>query len=130
MTRACVCVLSSWMKIYYYGLSRHGTDTIRITCPCALYPLAPHFHIVKLGFTGVYNCLIIALKHRLWVLFSLRRLRVPAIYVKQKLEKCFYLKISSFKPLKIFAYCIDMFAYCGGSIGRFWFGNQYCLTSR
>ena len=26
---------------------------IRITCPCDLYPLAPHF-IVKLGFKGVY----------------------------------------------------------------------------
>ena len=28
-------------------------DTIRITCPCDLYPLT-HFYIVKLGFTGVY----------------------------------------------------------------------------
>ena len=27
---------------------------IRITCPCDLYPLIPHFYIVKLGFTGVY----------------------------------------------------------------------------
>ena len=27
---------------------------IRITCPCVLYPLTPHFYIVKLGFTGVY----------------------------------------------------------------------------
>ena len=27
---------------------------IRITCPCDLYPLTPHFYIVKLGFTGVY----------------------------------------------------------------------------
>ena len=27
---------------------------IRITCPCVLYPLTPHFYTVKLGFTGVY----------------------------------------------------------------------------
>ena len=27
---------------------------IRITCPYVLYPLTPHFYIVKLGFTGVY----------------------------------------------------------------------------
>ena len=26
---------------------------IRITCPCVLNPLTPHFYIVKLGFTGV-----------------------------------------------------------------------------
>ena len=28
--------------------------TIRITCPCDLYTLTPHFYIVKLGCTGVY----------------------------------------------------------------------------
>ena len=27
---------------------------IRITCPCNVYPLTPHFYIVKLGFTGVH----------------------------------------------------------------------------
>ena len=27
---------------------------IRITSPCDLYPLTPHFYIVKLEFTGVY----------------------------------------------------------------------------
>ena len=32
-------------------------------------PLEPHFHIVKLGFTGVHIIfLIFAQKHRLWVL--------------------------------------------------------------
>ena len=30
------------------------TSIIRITRPCDLYPLAPHYCIVKLGFTGVY----------------------------------------------------------------------------
>ena len=24
------------------------------TCPCKVYPLKPHFYIVKLGFAGVY----------------------------------------------------------------------------
>ena len=28
--------------------------SIRKTCPCDLYPITPHFYIVKLGFTGVY----------------------------------------------------------------------------
>ena len=27
---------------------------IRKTCPCNVYPLEPHFYIVKLGFAGVY----------------------------------------------------------------------------
>ena len=27
---------------------------IRITCPCKVYLLTPHFYIVKRGFTGVY----------------------------------------------------------------------------
>ena len=31
-----------------------GDGSIRITSPCDLYPLVPHFYIVKLGFTGVY----------------------------------------------------------------------------
>ena len=39
-----------------------------LTCPCNVDPLTPHFYIVKLGFTGVYNFfLIFALKHRLCV---------------------------------------------------------------
>ena len=28
--------------------------TIRKTCPCNVYPLEPHFYIVKLGFAEVY----------------------------------------------------------------------------
>ena len=27
---------------------------IRKTCPCNVYPLKPHFYIVKLGYAGVY----------------------------------------------------------------------------
>ena len=39
------------------------------TCLYNVYPLKPHFYIVKLGFTGVYIIVLIsALKHRLWVL--------------------------------------------------------------
>ena len=49
---------------------------IRITCLCVLYPLTPHFYIVKLGFTGVYiGFLFFALKHRLWVLIRTASLR-------------------------------------------------------
>ena len=31
---------------------------LRVTNPCNLYPLIPHFYIVKLGYTGVYFFLI------------------------------------------------------------------------
>ena len=38
--------------------------SIMIKSPCNVYPLTPHFYIVKLGFTGVYIFfLIFALKH-------------------------------------------------------------------
>ena len=36
---------------------------IRKTCPCDLYPLTPHFYIVKLGFTGVYIIFLFLLKN-------------------------------------------------------------------
>ena len=29
-----------------------GELTIRITCPCNVYPLIPHFYIAKLGYAG------------------------------------------------------------------------------
>ena len=59
--RALVCEKPTSVK--------DGESHIRITCPCDLYPLAPHFYIVKLGVTGVYIFfLIFALKHRLSVL--------------------------------------------------------------
>ena len=42
---------------------------IRVTCPFDLYPITPHFYVVKLKFTGVINYfLIFALKQRMWVL--------------------------------------------------------------
>ena len=78
---------------------------IRITRPCDLYPLTPHFYIVKLGCTGVYIFLIFALKHRLWVL-----IRTASFH-----NQCFRAK-----KIKIFSYenyhfysreiCMDMFA--------------------
>ena len=37
--------------------------TIRITCPCVLYPRTPHFYIVLLGFTGVYIFFLFLLKN-------------------------------------------------------------------
>ena len=49
---------------------------IMLTSPCIVYPLTPHFYIVKLGLTGVYNFfLIFVLKHRLWVLVRTASLR-------------------------------------------------------
>ena len=48
---------------------------IRITCPCDLYPLTPHFYIVKLGCTGVYIFFHFALKHRLWLFIRTASMR-------------------------------------------------------
>ena len=44
--------------------------TMRVACPCDLYPLTPHFYIGNLRFTRVFISflLIFALKQRLWVL--------------------------------------------------------------
>ena len=57
----------------YHRLTK---TSIRITCPCDLNPLTPHFYIIiKLGFTGVYIFSIFALKHRLWVLIRTASMR-------------------------------------------------------
>ena len=66
--------------------------SIMQTSLCNEYPHTPHFFIVKLGCTRVYNVFLnFALKHRLWVLVrtaSLRRFwRVPTIYVLSKNKK-------------------------------------------
>ena len=55
-----------------------------------LYPLTPHFYIVKLGFTGVYNAPyfhIFALKHILWVLVSTHNISFEQKY--EKISKFF-----------------------------------------
>ena len=36
---------------------------IKKTCPCNEYPLKPHFHIVKLGYAGVYLFFLILLQN-------------------------------------------------------------------
>ena len=57
-----------------YLLCRH-LDNMKI-CLYNFDPLKPHFHIVKLGFTGVYIIfLIFAQKHRMWVLVGTASLR-------------------------------------------------------
>ena len=33
---------------------QYMSSNIRITCPCNVYPLEPHFYIAKLGYGGVY----------------------------------------------------------------------------
>ena len=39
--------------------------SIMLTCPFNVYPLTPHFYIVKLGFTGVYNFLFFCSKTKI-----------------------------------------------------------------
>ena len=36
---------------------------IMITSPCNVYPLTPHFYVVKLGFTEVYIIFLILLQN-------------------------------------------------------------------
>ena len=36
---------------------------IRKICPCNIYPLKPHFYIVKLGFAGVYLFFLVLLQN-------------------------------------------------------------------
>ena len=37
-----------------YQCAQVALLVIMIICQCDLYPLTPHFYIVKLGFTGVF----------------------------------------------------------------------------
>ena len=65
---------------------------IRITCPCNVYPLTPHFYIVKLEFTGVYILFLVLLLN-------------TTIYVLSKIKKnvpFFRLKIQVYTAVK---YC-------------------------
>ena len=48
-----VCYVAVTTRSSYY-LNLFFYFSIRITCPCDLYSLTPHFYIVKLEFTGVY----------------------------------------------------------------------------
>ena len=41
-------------KVFALVLLPDSLSSIMITRPCNVYPLTPHFYIVKLGFTGVY----------------------------------------------------------------------------
>ena len=47
-----VTVIQDGSEIYYEVKIKHLN--IMKTSPCNVYPLTPHFHIIKLGFTGVY----------------------------------------------------------------------------
>ena len=67
-------LVNSSYHIAFLRLIVRTVSFIRLTCPCNVHPLSPHFYIVKLGFTGVYIFfLIFALKHRVWVLVRTAR---------------------------------------------------------
>ena len=58
-----------------------------ITCPCNVDPLTPRFYISKTGVCrGIHYFLILALKHRLWVLVRTVD-SVPEIKVLSKYKK-------------------------------------------
>ena len=67
-------------------------------------PLHPTFIYSKIGvYRGMYDYLIFALKHRLWVLVSEAVLTLPTIYVFSKNKKnitIFHLKVIIFMAVK------------------------------
>ena len=82
----------------YGSFILHG---ITKTCLYNFDPLKPHFHIVKLGFTGVYIIFLFsAQKHRLWVLVRTASVLTSThnLFFEQKYEKYqnFYPKTFSF----------------------------------
>ena len=86
---------------------RQVNHCIRITHPCDPYPLTPHFHIVKLGFTWVYIIfLIFALKHRYGCSLEPPHWGVSNVYPQSVLSKnkktitFFQLKIIVFTSVK------------------------------
>ena len=74
---------------------------IRITGPCDLYPLAPHFYIVKLGFAGVYIIFLFLLQN-----IDCGCALEPHLCFEKKLEKnitIFHLKIIVFTAVKYYS---------------------------
>ena len=66
-------VLNNWALVIpitmQLDLGRLSDYSITKTYLYNFDPLKPHFYIVKLGFTGVYNIILFLVKkHRLWVL--------------------------------------------------------------
>ena len=57
----------TWRQTWDHLGFRTETPFIMKTCLYNFDPLKPHFHIVKLGFTGVYTIFLISVhKHSLW----------------------------------------------------------------
>ena len=50
---SCICSERKYENNFVFHLKL--SCIIRITCPCDLYPLTPHFFLAKLGFTIWYS---------------------------------------------------------------------------
>ena len=76
---------------------------IRITCPCNVYPLTPHFYIVKLGFT---SCLIAIKNH--WIKYCEKTYEREGINyfwsIKNSIEILNKLKTKGFQASTISTY--------------------------
>ena len=70
-------------------------ESIRKTCQCNVYPLEPHFYIVKLGFTGVYLFFLFLLQNIEAVLTCTHNLCFEQ-KKKKKNIKIFLMKLSFF----------------------------------
>ena len=51
------------MSFQSIGLFRKLQTFITKTCPCNVYPIEPHFYIVKLGFAGVYLIFLLLIQN-------------------------------------------------------------------
>ena len=98
----------------------------RLGFPSYLYnfdPLKPHFYIVKLGFTGVYFCLISAQKHKLWV-HVLVKTALSMRFLTSTQNICFEQKYEKYQNV------LSEKFHCGGKIlnifEQAWFRNDLC----
>ena len=91
---------------------------IRKTCPCNIYPLKPHFYIVKLGYAGVYLFFLFLLQN-IDCGYSLEPPRRGGSNVypqsmfwskNKKNIKVFVAKFSIFTAKKISVHCMGKFS--------------------
>ena len=75
---SCCLVYNVYFNTVYvtHMILTMGLATIRITCPCDLYPPYTPLLYSKTGvYRGIHFFLIFALKHRLWVLIRTASMR-------------------------------------------------------
>ena len=69
-SKFCDNKMTFFSIVFFLGLNKlavrfllHAKRSIMITHPCNIYPLASHFYIIKLEFTGVFIIFLLLLKN-------------------------------------------------------------------